>query len=82
MRAIVRITSPVLGNPDFAQARKLFVLAAGPPSRLEKVRPLLKRLGQRLFFIGEDAALANLVKLAKRRGRSSPRLRCPDEFVV
>jgi 3-hydroxyisobutyrate dehydrogenase-like beta-hydroxyacid dehydrogenase len=58
------IAAPVLGNPDFAKARKLFVLAAGPRSALEKVRPLLERLGQRLFVIGEDAALANLVKLA------------------
>jgi 3-hydroxyisobutyrate dehydrogenase-like beta-hydroxyacid dehydrogenase len=58
------VAAPVLGNPDFARERKLFVLAAGPPSALEKVRPLLEHLGQRVFVIGEDAALANLVKLA------------------
>jgi 3-hydroxyisobutyrate dehydrogenase-like beta-hydroxyacid dehydrogenase len=58
------VAAPVLGNPDFARARKLFVLAAGPPLALEKVRPLLERLGQRLFVIGEDAGMANLVKLA------------------
>lgn len=58
------VAAPVLGNPDFARARKLFVLAAGPHSALEKVRPLLERLGQRLFIIGEDAGLANIVKLA------------------
>jgi 3-hydroxyisobutyrate dehydrogenase-like beta-hydroxyacid dehydrogenase len=58
------VAAPVLGNPDFARERKLFVLAAGPPSALGKVRPLLDRLGQRLFVIGDDAALANLVKLA------------------
>jgi 3-hydroxyisobutyrate dehydrogenase-like beta-hydroxyacid dehydrogenase len=58
------VAAPVLGNPDFARERKLFVLAAGPRSALEKVRPLLERLGQRVFVIGEDAALANLMKLA------------------
>ena len=58
------IAAPVLGNPDFARERKLFVLAAGRPSALEKVRPLLERLGQQLFVIGEDAAMANLFKLA------------------
>jgi 3-hydroxyisobutyrate dehydrogenase-like beta-hydroxyacid dehydrogenase len=57
------VAAPVLGNPDFARERKLFVLAAGPRSALEKVRPLLERLGQRLFVIGENAALANLMKL-------------------
>src|SRR6266446_8010208 len=58
------VAAPVLGNPEFARARKLFVLAAGQHSALEKVRPLLERFGQRLFVIGEDAGLANLVKLA------------------
>lgn len=58
------VAAPVLGNPDFAQERKLFVLAAGSPAAMQKVRPLLERLGQRVFVIGEEPALANLVKLA------------------
>jgi 3-hydroxyisobutyrate dehydrogenase-like beta-hydroxyacid dehydrogenase len=58
------IAAPVLGSPDFARERKLFVLAAGQPSALDKVHPLLERLGQRLFIIGEDVAMANLFKLA------------------
>jgi 3-hydroxyisobutyrate dehydrogenase-like beta-hydroxyacid dehydrogenase len=58
------VTCPVLGNPDFARTRKLFLLAAGAPPAVAKVRPLLERLGQRLFVIGDDAALANLFKLA------------------
>lgn len=57
------VAAPVLGNPDFARTRKLFVLAGGSKSALEKVRPLLERLGQRLFVIGEDPASANLMKL-------------------
>jgi len=58
------VAAPVLGNPNFARERKLFVLAAGPHAALEKVRPLLERLGQRLFVIGDDAMSANLFKLA------------------
>ena len=58
------VACPILGNPDFARTRKLFLLAAGRPSALAKVRPLLERLGQRLFVIGEEAASANLFKLA------------------
>ena len=57
------VAAPVLGNPDFACERKLFVLAAGPRAPLDEVRPLLQRLGQRLFVIGEDPGLANLMKL-------------------
>jgi 3-hydroxyisobutyrate dehydrogenase-like beta-hydroxyacid dehydrogenase len=58
------VAAPVLGNPDFARDRKLFVLAAGLPPAMQKVRPLLERLGQRVFVIGEEPALANLAKLA------------------
>jgi 3-hydroxyisobutyrate dehydrogenase-like beta-hydroxyacid dehydrogenase len=58
------VAAPVLGNPDLARARRLFILAAGRPAALENARPLLERLGQRLFVIGEDAPAANLMKLA------------------
>jgi 3-hydroxyisobutyrate dehydrogenase-like beta-hydroxyacid dehydrogenase len=58
------VACPVLGNPDFARTRKLFLLAAGAPPALTEVRTLLERLGQRLFVIGDDPALANLFKLA------------------
>jgi 3-hydroxyisobutyrate dehydrogenase-like beta-hydroxyacid dehydrogenase len=58
------VAAPVLGNPDAVRARKLYVLASGATAAVERVRPLLEWLGQRLFVIGEDAAAANLVKLA------------------
>jgi 3-hydroxyisobutyrate dehydrogenase-like beta-hydroxyacid dehydrogenase len=58
------VAAPALGNPDFARTRKLFILAAGAPTAVAKVHSLLDRLGQRLFVIGEDAACANLFKLA------------------
>ncbi len=58
------VSAPILGNPDMARARGVFVLAAGPHAAMETVRPLLEILGQRLFVIGEDAAAANLMKLA------------------
>ena len=58
------MAAPVLGNPDLAQTRRLFVLASGDPNTVERVRPLLERLGQRLFVIGDDAGAANVMKLA------------------
>jgi len=58
------VAAPVLGNPDLALSRGLFVLAAGAPAALDNVRALLETLGQRLFVVGEDAAAANLMKLA------------------
>jgi 3-hydroxyisobutyrate dehydrogenase-like beta-hydroxyacid dehydrogenase len=58
------VAAPVLGNPDLARSRDLFILAGGPAAVRDAVRPLLEQLGQRLFVIGEDPALASLVKLA------------------
>jgi 3-hydroxyisobutyrate dehydrogenase-like beta-hydroxyacid dehydrogenase len=58
------VAAPVIGNPDFARARKVFVLAGGSPSAIGKVRPLLESLSQRLFVISEDPGSANLMKLA------------------
>jgi 3-hydroxyisobutyrate dehydrogenase-like beta-hydroxyacid dehydrogenase len=58
------VAAPVLGNPDLARSRKLFVLAAGQAKTIEQARPVLDRLGQRLFVISEDPAAANLMKLA------------------
>jgi 3-hydroxyisobutyrate dehydrogenase-like beta-hydroxyacid dehydrogenase len=75
------VAAPVLGNPDFARERRLFVLAGGTRSAVEKVRPLLERLGQRLFVIGEDAASANLMKLAAN-ALTATTLECMGEVLA
>jgi len=61
------VAAPVLGNPDLAHDRKLFVLAAGDPEAVRRAKPLLASLGQRVFVIGDEAAAANLMKLAGNR---------------
>jgi 3-hydroxyisobutyrate dehydrogenase-like beta-hydroxyacid dehydrogenase len=58
------VAAPVLGNPDLAHARKLFVIAAGMRWAVTRISPVLERLGQRLFLLGDDAGTANLMKLA------------------
>ena len=58
------VAAPVLGNPDLAQARKLFVIVAGESPAVARVSPVLDRLGQRLFLLGDDPGAANLMKLA------------------
>jgi len=58
------VSAPVLGNPDLARARKLFLISSGQGEPLTKVTPLLERLGQRLFILGDDPGAANLMKLA------------------
>ena len=58
------VAAPVLGNPDLAEARKLFVIVAGASPAVGRVSPVLSRLGQRLFLLGDDPGAANLMKVA------------------
>jgi 3-hydroxyisobutyrate dehydrogenase-like beta-hydroxyacid dehydrogenase len=58
------VAAPVLGNPDLARAQRLFVLAAGAPKAVARARPVLERLGQKVFIVGDDPGHASLVKLA------------------
>jgi 3-hydroxyisobutyrate dehydrogenase-like beta-hydroxyacid dehydrogenase len=57
------VAAPVFGNPNAAQARQLFIVAAGASADVERCRPILDALGQRTFVIGADPQDANLVKL-------------------
>jgi 3-hydroxyisobutyrate dehydrogenase-like beta-hydroxyacid dehydrogenase len=57
------VAAPVLGNPDAAKARQLFILAAGAPADVARCQPLFDSLGQRTFVVGADPSQANLVKL-------------------
>ncbi len=58
------IAAPVFGRPEAAEAGKLFVVAAGEKSTVERYKPLLEALGQRVFVIGEKPEMANVVKLS------------------
>jgi hypothetical protein len=68
------VAAPILGNPDLARAQKLFVLTAGRQDVLDRVKPILETLGQRIFIMGDDPSSANLMKLAaKMSGSHSPK---------
>jgi len=58
------IASPVLGRPEAAAAKKLLVLAAGPPEQVERCRPVLEAVGRGVTVFGQNAWQANIVKLA------------------
>lgn len=58
------VAAPVFGRPDAAAAAKLFVVPAGEKKAVEHVQPLFDAMGQRTFFLSENAPEANLVKLS------------------
>lgn len=58
------IACPVFGRPDAAAAAQLILVVAGDPTLVEKVRPVLALLGQRITVAGEKPEAANLFKIA------------------
>jgi 3-hydroxyisobutyrate dehydrogenase-like beta-hydroxyacid dehydrogenase len=58
------VAAPVLGRPDVAAQGKLWVMAAGEPQALAKVRPLFAAIGRAVTEFGPEPWRANLVKLA------------------
>lgn len=64
-RAGVRyVSAPVLGRPDVAAKGELNILAAGPADAIERVRPVLEIIGQRIWELGDEAPRANAAKIA------------------
>jgi 3-hydroxyisobutyrate dehydrogenase-like beta-hydroxyacid dehydrogenase len=58
------VAMPVLGNPDMAAKRELFIILGGPADVIERCRPVIDSLGQRRFHAGDKPWLANAMKLA------------------
>ena len=58
------VAAPVVGRPEAAAAKLLYVIAAGPATIVQTVSPLLDAIGQRTFVVSETAEAANLVKLS------------------
>lgn len=62
-RGIDYVAAPVFGRPDVAAAGKLNIVAAGKPTAIDKVRPLLDAMGAKVWPMGEDPVRANVVKI-------------------
>ena len=58
------VAAPVFGRPDAAEAGKLWIVAAGPATAIERCRLLFDAMGQGTLAAGEEPARANVIKLA------------------
>ncbi|MGN5353770.1 NAD(P)-dependent oxidoreductase [Ralstonia sp. L16] len=63
-RGIALVAAPVLGRPDVAARAELNILAAGDPAAIDKVKPALEAIGQRIWRMGDDPRMAFAAKLA------------------
>ncbi len=57
------VSATVLGRPPAAEAGKLFVMAAGDATAIERAKLVTDAIGQRLFVVGDQPWQSNLVKL-------------------
>ena len=57
------ITAPVMGRPQAAEARMLYILVSGEERAKQKLKPVFDVIGQRVFDFGNVAGVANTVKL-------------------
>ena len=58
------IATPVLGRPDAARDKRLWVMAAGPPDQIERCRPLMEAIGRGTTVVGPEPWQANVTKIA------------------
>lgn len=63
-KRIELIVMPVMGGPSAAEKGELVPIVSGSKAAFLKVKPIIDKLGKSVFYIGEDAASANVVKLA------------------
>jgi 3-hydroxyisobutyrate dehydrogenase-like beta-hydroxyacid dehydrogenase len=58
------IAAPVFGRPSAAEAGKLWVVAAGPGEAVARCQPVFDAVSRGCSVVGNDAWLANVVKLS------------------
>ena len=57
------VAAPVVGRPEAAAAKKLWVIAAGAPEQVQQCATIFDAIGQGTFNMGEKPHLANVAKL-------------------
>ncbi len=57
------VAAPVLGRPEAAAEKKLWVIAAGRADDIDRCRPVADALGRGLSVMGEEPWQANLAKI-------------------
>lgn len=63
-KGISYLSCPVFGRPEAAAQRTLWLCLSGPLQAKKEVEPLLSLLGKKVYDFGEEAATANVLKLA------------------
>jgi len=57
------VAAPVMGRPQAAAAREIFIAAAGRPDDIARAKPVFDAIAKGVFVIGERPVQASLIKL-------------------
>ncbi len=57
------VAAPVLGRPEAARDKRLWVMAAGPKDQLDRCKPLLEAIGRGVSIMGSEPWQANVTKI-------------------
>ncbi|HZO22306.1 MAG TPA: NAD(P)-dependent oxidoreductase [Steroidobacteraceae bacterium] len=58
------VAAPVFGRPEVAAEGKLNIVVAGEPAAIERAKPALSAIGQKIWPVGERPEAASAVKIA------------------
>ncbi len=58
------LSAPVFGRPPAAAAAQLFIVVAGAAADIARAEPAFKAMSQRVFVVGEQPSVANVVKVS------------------
>jgi 3-hydroxyisobutyrate dehydrogenase-like beta-hydroxyacid dehydrogenase len=64
VNGIPYIAAPVFGRTEIAKAGNLNIIAGGDEKLIDKLTPIFEVIGQKTWFVGNDPAKANVVKIA------------------
>ncbi len=62
-QGLTMLDAPVSGGVAGARAGTLTIMAAGPGAALERARPVMQAVGQRIFDVGRDAGMGSTAKM-------------------
>jgi len=65
-RGVTAVDAPVSGGRAGAENATLSIMASGPPTILERVRPILEAMGRNLYIVGERPGMGQAAKLANQ----------------
>jgi 3-hydroxyisobutyrate dehydrogenase-like beta-hydroxyacid dehydrogenase len=58
------VGAPVVGRPEAAAERQLWVMAGGPRNQIERCRPVMEAIGRGISVVGTEPWQAHLTKIA------------------